>query len=1159
MADFVHLHVHSEYSLLDGAARIEDLIAKAKELGFDSLALTDHGNLFGAIEFYVKAIENGIKPILGMEAYIVEDLEKNRNDKEYNHITLLAMDNDGWKNLIKISSFGYTKGFYGKPRIDKNILQEYSKGIIVLSGCPKGEIAQYILTEQYEKAYKVIDWFKEVFKDRFFLEIQDVGLPENQKINTFLLEVSKKTGLKLVATNDVHYINKEDKHLQDILICISQGYKLNDKNRFKLSTEELYMRSEEEMLKLFNWAPEAVKNTKLVAEMVNVELEIDSKKLKLPLPPGIKDPYEDLRKKAYEGLKKKLNGNLPEEYKRRLEYELEVIKKLGFSGYFLIIEDIVKFAKKNGIMVGVGRGSAAGSLVLYALDITDVDPLKFGLLFERFLNPDRVSPPDVDIDFEDRRRDEVIEYIRKTYGENSTAQIITYSRLKPRAALKDTARVYGIEFDEANRITKLVPNIPSDPITLREAYEKVEDFKRAVSNGKWKEIVENAIKMENFVRGASVHAAGMVITPGEITDYVPLAVVKNRVVTQFDKNILELLGILKVDILGLRTLSALSMAEKMIKKLYDPNFSLKNIPLDDKKTFELLQQGKTMGVFQLESSPMRRLLIRLRPTHINDIIALNALYRPGPIQSGMVDEYIERKNGKPFEYEFKELEDVLSETYGLIVYQEQVMKASQILAGFTPGEADTLRKAIGKKKKELMEQMRDKFIKGCIERGFPEDKVVKLWEDIEKFASYSFNKSHSVAYAIISFWTAYIKAHYPLVFYASTLSSFRTSGQQKFFDNAPLFINEMKEQGINIEPPDVNKSDIEFTVDKENNRIIWGLGFIKSVGDSAAESIVKDRNARGPYNSLDEFIKRTKLNKRTLEGLAKAGAFRSITTMSKSQVLKYISAGRKSVRMASKDIFGLSKKLEESEENFKENLMMERESIGVYISENPFIRYKFLRDMYGFKRISELESMDDKEVEIMGALTHYSKRKFKNGARFSMRIEDDTGSADVVIFLNEGANEFEDKLNNNLVFAIKGMVRTMEVENEEGEEEVSIEIKVSNPEDVKPVEDIMKERRFEIENLEKVWNDFVESINGLDDKEEIKTRFAKYWVSKIAGEEFADINVPYIWCLKAIKTLKIKGMELVEKEKTSLEERGAKALLLKDLSLWKEFYEEVMG
>ncbi|MEO0155476.1 MAG: DNA polymerase III subunit alpha [candidate division WOR-3 bacterium] len=1159
MADFVHLHVHSEYSLLDGAARIDDLIKKAKELGFEALALTDHGNLFGAIEFYVKALEEGIKPILGMEAYIVDDLN-DRSKRDYNHLTLLAMDERGWKNLIKLSSIGWTKGFYSKPRIDKKSLEEYSEGIIVLSGCPKGEIAQYILNDNYKKAYELIDWFKEVFKDRFFLEVQDVGIPENQKINTFLLEASKKTGLKLVATNDVHYINREDRHLQDILMCIAQGTKLTDEKRFRLSTEEIYMRTEEEMLNLFKDIPEAVKNTKLVAEMIDLKIEIDPQKLKLPLPPNVKEPFEDLKVKAYEGLRRKLNGNIPKEYEERLEYELEVIRNTGFAGYFLIIEDIINYCKNNGIMVGIGRGSAAGSLVLYALDITDVDPIKYGLLFERFLNPERVSPPDVDIDFEDRRRDEVIDYIRKTYGENSTAQIITFSKLKPRAALKDTARVYGIEFDEANRITKLVPNIPSDPITLKEAYETVEDFKKAVSNGKWKEIVENAIKIENFTRGVSVHAAGVVITPGEITDYVPLAVVKDRVVTQFDKNTLELLGILKIDILGLRTLSALSMAEKMIREIYDPNFSLKDIPLDDKKTFELLQQGKTMGVFQLESPAMRKLLMRLRPNHINDIIALNALYRPGPIQSGMVDEYIERKHGKPYDYEFEGLKPILEETYGLIVYQEQVMKAAQILAGFTPGEADTLRKAIGKKKKDLMDAMREKFINGAVERGYPKEKIEELWEKIEKFASYSFNKSHSVAYAITSFWTAYIKAHYPLVFYASTLSSFRTSGQQKFFDNAPLFISEMKESGIKIEPPDVNKSDVEFIIDKEQNKIIWGLGFIKSVGDSAAETIVNERRTRGPYKSLEEFSKRTKLNKRTLEGLAKAGAFRSITNLPKTKIIEYINFGKKITKGTSKDIFGIGKKLEgeSGKEDFKTNLMMERESIGVYISENPFERYIKLRNSLGLPKISDLENYEDKRVGILGSLMYFSKKKFKNGTRFSLRLEDDTGYVDAVIFINDDPNSFEKKLSENLVLYVEGFVRTLEVEDENGEEEVSIEIRIDTINDVKTVDEMLTQFLEKID-LNRAWKGYVMNMNGYTDEMDIKREFVRFWIKEIAGEEFSTSEIPYMEGLRVIKTLKTYGSKILENSENDPIKMGAKALLLKDIGLWQDFLRRVKG
>jgi len=1021
------------------------------------------------------------------------------------------------------------------------------------------EEPENIVRGRYDEAKRWVGWFKDIFGERFFLEVQDVGIPENEAINKTLLEFSKYFNIPLVATNDVHYVNPGDHELQEILMAIAQNKKINDKNRFMLSTKQLYMRSEEEMLNLFSWVPEAVRNTMMVAEMSNVEIELDATKLKLPhfpLPEGYSSDVEYLKDIARKGLEERIR-DLPEgerqKYRERLEYELSVIEGTGFAGYFLIIWDLVNASRRMGVKVGPGRGSAAGSLVLYSLGITQIDPLKYDLLFERFLNPERISPPDVDIDFQDNRREDVINYLRKRYGDDRVAQIITFSKLKARAAFKDVARYYDTPFEQANQISQLIPNVPTDPITLAEAYESVEDFRKAVEKEPWKTVVEKAIKLEGFTRGTSVHAAGVVVSPDELTNHVPLAKSKDgQVITQYDMGILELLGMLKIDVLGLRTLSMLDHAERLVRQHYDPSFTLESIPIDDPETFRLLQEGKTMGVFQLEGTNMRKILIRLRPTTLEDIIALNALYRPGPIQSGMVDEYIERKHGKPFEYEFPELEPILKNTYGLFVYQEQIMLMSRVLAGFTPGEADTLRKAIGKKKKALMEKMKDKFIRGAVERGYDEKKIVKLWEDIEKFASYSFNKSHSAAYGLMAYWTAYLKAHYPLAFYTAALSSFKGSQQQRFFKNAPLFIAEMRKVGIRVVPPDVNRSDVDFTLDKENNAVVWGLGFLKDVGLEMAERIVKERERGGEYRSVSDFARRTKANKKVLEALAKAGALDSISGMTRSQLLKDIRSGRVSKR-ATGSLFGsmMNSKVEEAREDLNTLLNMERQSLGLYISGKPYDAYRDVAKAYGFPKIEELENHINREVVFVASLLYYDKRKFRSGTKLSLLFEDDTGTVDATMFISEGLPDLLEKLENNLVFVVKGTVRGVSDDNEEEER---IEVRIKDASSIVPIRDFIAQNRI-LRNgdprkvLEAALKKFeIMAPNGFKSREEGKLAFVRFWIRELFGEEFAE-EVPYSIGLRILKRLIVKDSDLFLERKDAYDE-AAYALLIRDADRW---------
>ncbi|RKZ00908.1 MAG: DNA polymerase III subunit alpha, partial [Candidatus Hydrothermota bacterium] len=737
---FVHLHVHSEYSVLDGAIRIPELVKAVADMDMPAVALTDHGNLFGIIEFYKEATKAGIKPIIGMEAYVApKSIEQKGKGQDSYHLTLLAKDEQGLKNLMYLSTMAYLKGFHYKPRIDKQMLAEHADGLIALSGCPKGEIPKALLRGDYELAVRLAAMYRDIFgKDNFYLELQELGLDENRTVNQGLIKISEELDIPVVATNDAHFLRFEDWKFHDVILCIQTKAKLKDQNRMRFNTREVYLKSPQQMFELFKDVPQAIINTLKIADMVDLKLELDPTRVHLPkfeLPKGYKSEDEYIRELAFKGLRERM-GEIPSNYRERLEYELDVIAKMGYSGYFLIIWDIVSHAKEMGIVVGPGRGSAVGSLVLYALGITEVDPIQNGLLFERFLNPDRVSPPDVDIDFEDVKRDKVIEYIRNRFGENSVAQIITFGRMLARAAIRDVARVMDIPYNDADRIAKLIPRTG---YTIEMAMREIGELRMlADSRPEIRELLEMAKKVEGQIKHVSTHAAGVVIAPGTIWEYVPLyKSTDGTVSTQFEMTALEELGLLKVDVLGLRTLTVVKLAEEMVRQRHDPNFDIRKIPLDDPKTFDLLGRGETLAVFQVESRGFRELLKAAKPRTLADLTAIIAIYRPGPIQSGMLDDYVSRKQGrKPIEYPLPELEDILKETYGVVVYQEQVMQIASKIAGFSLGQADLLRRAMGKKKKDVMAQQKEVFIKGATEHGIDPSVAADLFDKLEKFAGY---------------------------------------------------------------------------------------------------------------------------------------------------------------------------------------------------------------------------------------------------------------------------------------------------------------------------------------------------------------------------------------------------------------------------------------
>jgi DNA polymerase-3 subunit alpha len=1011
-SDYVPLHLHTEYSLLDGAIRIKELIEQASAYRMPAVAVTDHGNLFGAIEFYRHATKAGLKPIIGCEVYVAPG---SRFDKKHSpdleeasfHFILLSKNNKGYKNLVSLVTKAYIEGFYYKPRIDIDLLEQYNKGLIGLTSCLKGEIPYYLQKGMIDKAReKAIEYKQILGPENFYIEIQDNGIPEQDELNKKLVELAKELHIGIVATNDCHYMRKEDSKAHDVLLCIQTGKTVKDQNRLRFNSDGFYFKSPEEMKAAFKDIPEAILNTRAIAERCNVEFKLGANLLPIYELENGQTPDSLLEKLVFEGLVTRFGSEPAELYKERLKRELEIIQKMRYSSYFLIVWDFISYAKKKGIPVGPGRGSAAGSLVSYCLGITDIDPVKYNLLFERFLNPERVSMPDIDVDFCKDRRSEVISYVAEKYGKDHVAQIITFGTMAAKAAIRDVGRAIDFPYGEVDKIAKLIPNTLN--ITIEDSL-KIEPQLKSVyeSNSQIKELIDTAIRLEGLSRHVSTHAAGVVISPAPLTEYTPLY--KNpsdaTIMTQFDMNAIERIGLLKFDFLGLKTLTIIYKTLQYIRE-NGKDFSIKNISFEDKKTYELLSSANTTGIFQLESLGMRDLLTKISPNRFEDLIAIVALHRPGPMGSGMIDDFIKRKKGKiPVKYDLPQLKDILDETYGIILYQEQVMSIANKLANFTMGQADILRKAMGKKKPEEMEKQKEAFIKGAKTNGISEKKAIRIFDLMAYFAEYGFNKSHSAAYAYLAYQTAYLKAHYPVEFMAATLSA--------DMDNTDKILKTIagcREMGISILPPDINQSGKEFKVIGDSIR--FGLEAVKGVGAAAIDSIIESRNVKGPFTSVLDFLERVdqrKVNKKVVESLIKAGAFDSLG-ITRVKAMEIMSTFLNGSRIHTARILGqqsifcdspIESKEDLNEWNKEKLLKYEKEALGFYITDHPLKKYNKLLEDIGTKRISELEEIPDgKEVKVGGILTSIKKIQTKSKAEIMayFTLEDAEDNVEVIVF-----------------------------------------------------------------------------------------------------------------------------------------------------------------
>lgn len=1066
--DFIHLHVHTEYSLLDGFSRLDKLIDRAKELNMQAIAITDHGCMFGAIDFYKKAKKAGIKPVIGCEVYTaargLRDKDPNY-DKRYGHLVLLAENMTGYKNLIKLVSTSYVEGFYYKPRVDIEELRKHSEGIIALSACLAGDVSNNILNRNYEEAKKFALLYREIFgENNFYLEIQDHHLPEQKEVNAGLVKLSKETGIPLVATNDLHYVNKEDSKTHDVLMCIQMGKTLNDPSRMKFGSDEFYLKSREEMEELFPYAIEALDNTVKIAERCNVEFDFNTYHLpKYDVPEGYTtESY--LRELCFKGLEERYQ-NPTQEAIDRLNYEIDVISKMGYIEYFLITWDFINYAKENNIMVGPGRGSAAGSIVAYTLRITDIDPIKYSLLFERFLNPERVSMPDIDIDFCYERREEVIDYVKRKYGDDHVAQIITFGTMKAKAAIRDVGRVLDIPY---NKVDKIAKEIPFDlGMTIDKALEVNPALRELYENdAETKEVIDISKQMEGILRHASTHAAGVVISKNPVDEYVPLYKHQESISTQFTMTTLEELGLLKMDFLGLRTLTVIRDALDLIENKYGKRIDFSSMDYDDPKVYELLSSGNTLGVFQLESAGMRSFMKQLKPSNFEDIVAGISLYRPGPMDS--IPTYIENKhNPDKITYIHESLRPIMEVSYGCLVYQEQVMQVVRDLAGYSYGRSDLVRRAMGKKKMDVMEEERQYFIHGkedengnieipgCIRNGVPEDVANKIFDDMIDFAKYAFNKSHAAAYGVVSYETAYLKAYYPVEFMAALITSVMGNT-----DKVVEYIRECSALEIEILKPDINKSFGKFSVEGHNIR--FGLAAVKNVGINVINNIIKERETNGEFKDFADLVKRLDskdLNKRVLESLIKCGAFDNISDnraslmMGYEKLLESVSMDRKKNVKGQISLFdGLQMgeevvevehevssipKVNEFEE--RERLALEKEVLGMYVSGHPLGQYeKELKNNTSIDngKINALKedveaylNLDEKEVILGGMIVNKRIQTTKrNDIMAFLELEDLYGTIEVIVF-PQVLKQYNTILNEDNIIYIKGKLSIKEEEN----------------------------------------------------------------------------------------------------------------------------------
>jgi len=1022
-ANFVHLHVHSQYSLLDGAIRFDEVCDLAKKHRMSAIALTDHGNMFGVIEFYQTAIKRGIKPIVGCEIYVAPGSRFEKKTGEGTegayHLTLLVKNKMGYFNLIKLVSLAHLEGFYYKPRVDKELLSQCHEGLIALSGCLKGEVAVHAGRGEMKKALQAAEEYRKIFEGRrFFIEVQNNGVENQPLVNERLQEIAQQLSLSVVATNDCHYLHREDAKAHEVLLCIQTGKTLQDSDRMKFSSSEFYFKSPQEMADLFQMIPEAITQTVEIADQCNLELKFEEKHIpKISLPSG-ESPDSYLEKLGREGLEKRLNfltqkkdfGRHTERYWARLEEELNIIKTMGYSDYFLIVADFIHFAKKGRIPVGPGRGSAAGSLVAYALNITDLDPIEFDLIFERFLNPGRKSSmPDVDVDFCMERRDEVIQYVMEKYGNENVAQIITFGKMQARAVIRDVGRVLDLPYAEVDRIAKLIPSTLN--ISLDQALEQEPQLKEMISKDlKVASLFKIAKSLEGLTRHASTHAAGVVMSNKSLMEYLPLYRGQNgEVMTQYAMKEVEAIGLVKFDFLGLKTLTVMDHAIQLIEKNRGTKIELSEIPLDDPEVYASLGSGSNLGIFQLESSGMRDLLIKLKPESFKDVIALVALYRPGPLDSGMVGEFIKRRHGRvSIQYEVPALEEILKDTYGVIVYQEQVMRIASALASFSLEDADNLRRAMAKKDAVEMEKQKEKFLEGAKKNRIPVKKAEKIFEQMETFGRYGFNKSHSAAYALIAYQTAYLKVHYPMEFMAALLTN-----EVQNADKIVKYIAECREMGIAILPPDINESYKHFTV--VGNQIRFGLAAVKNVGDAALDAILKEREERGKFHSLYDFCMRVdtrKVNRRVIDSLIKCGAF-DCSKIYRSQMLTVLDEVLEQSQLAQRKRgeaqLSMWTPIQEGGaegypdiEEFPENqlVVFEKETIGFYISRHPLSRYQ--------EEIKQLTSQDSStlsrlknndEVKVCGLVSSLKEIVTKKGDRMAfLNLEDMKGFVEVILF-----------------------------------------------------------------------------------------------------------------------------------------------------------------
>ena len=1055
MSNFVHLHIHSEFSLLDGANRIKDLPVRAKELGMDAMAITDHGVMYGVIDFYKACKKEGVKPIIGCEMYVAPRSRFDKDpvlDKQYNHLILLAKNNQGYKNLSKLVSIGFVEGYYYKPRIDLEVLEKYHEGIICLSACLAGAVSQAILNGDMQKAEEIALWHKNVFKDDYYIEIQNNGIQEQVMVNQKLIQIARKLDIPLVATNDAHYLKKEDAYNHEVLLCIQTGKRMSDPDRMKFDTEDLYVKSPEEMSDYFSAFPDAIENTVKIADKCNVEFEFGHTILpNYDVPAEFETHYDYMKKLCDDGLKERYGENLSQEIIDRAEYEVSIIKKMGYVDYYLIVWDFIHYAKEHDIPVGPGRGSGAGSILAYAMGITDIDPIKYGLIFERFLNPERVSMPDFDVDFCYERRQDVIDYVSQKYGHDHVSQIITFGTMSARMVIRDVARVLDVPYAEADKLAKMIPN--AIHITIKKAMEQNKELATLYEQDEnIHKLLDIAMGLEGMPRQASTHACGIVITKDPVDTYVPLYVRDNQISTQYIMTTLEELGLLKMDFLGLRTLTVIKDTMDLVKENRGIDVEFDK-DMDDPKVYKLWQEGKSCGIFQFESQGMTNFMKELKPDCLEDLIAGVSLYRPGPMDQ--IPRYIRGKlNPGHNEYTHPSLEPILNVTYGCMVYQEQVMQIVRDLAGYSLGRADLVRRAMGKKKLDVMAKEREVFIHGqvdedgniivpgCVRNGINEKDANKIFDEMAEFAKYAFNKSHAACYAVVAYRTAYLKAYYPAEFMAATLNSFLGN-----LDKIPQYIEECKKLGIEIQKPDINVSQTKFTATKD--KIRFGLGSIKNVGIAPINAIIKERNEHGKFESFADFCERISdeaVNKKCIESLIKAGVFdefpqtRSTLLASFENIIDQIQTTKKKGLDGQVTMFDLSQKTEEiqdkkyyfiehTEFSERELLATEKEMLGIYISGHPLenIRNQIEKETnintMQIKQTEEMQEAQEKPefsdgqyVKYAGIITSVKKKYTKNNKLMAfVTIEDLYGTTEIIVFENAYMQAGDNLVENNIV------------------------------------------------------------------------------------------------------------------------------------------------